>query len=175
MLNDCRRKSSKKATLPKQHFPLLLNRFFNEIKEENLVSGFRGSEICPLNEEDALKRMNKLDDSITESAERFLGGSVVKVLQENLGVGNYPQKKASKKRVRKINQREMVVTLDENKENENIPRPSGLQRSEIVIREREKGGEDSEEEVEVPIRRKPTPKKTKKTKRRQTERNSERI
>ena len=98
-----------------------------------MVIGFKGSRICPLNEEDVLKRMNTLDDSITESAERFLGGSVVKVLQENLGVGNDPQKKASKKRVRKINQGEVVVNLDENKENENIPGPSGLQKSEIVI------------------------------------------
>ena len=65
--------------------------------------------------------MNTLDDSITESAERFLGGSVVKVLQENLGVGNDQQKKASKKRGRKINPGEMVVTLEENKENENVP------------------------------------------------------
>ena len=59
--------------------------------------------------------MNTLDDSITESAERFLGGSVVRVLQENLGVGNDPQKKVSKKRGKKIKPREMVVTLEENK------------------------------------------------------------
>ena len=30
----------------------------------------------------------------------------------------------------------MVVTLEENKENENVPGPSGLQRSKIVIQER---------------------------------------
>ena len=159
LLNEWRRESRKKGTLPKQHFPLLLNRLFNKIKEENLFSGFRGSGICPLNEEEVLRRMNTLDDSITESAERFLGGSVVKVLQENLGVGNDQQKKASKKRGRKINPGEMVVTLEENKENENVPDPSGLQRSKIVIRER--GGEDSEEEVEVSIRRKPTARKNK--------------
>ena len=43
----------------------------------------------------------------------------------------------------------MVITLEENKENENVPGPSGLQKSKIVIQER--GGEDSEEEVEVSI------------------------
>ena len=52
----------------------------------------------------------------------------------------------------------MVVTLEENKENENVPGPSGLQRSKIVIRER--GGEDSEE-VEVSMRRKSTARKNK--------------
>ena len=82
--------------------------------------------------------MNTLNDSITESAERFLGGSVVKVLQENLSVGNDPSKKVSKKRGRKINPGEMIVTLEENKENENIPGPSGLQRSKIVIRQLQK-------------------------------------
>ena len=137
-LHEWHKESHKKETLPKQHFPLLLNRLFIEIKEENLVSCFWGSGICPLNEEDILKRMNTLDDSITESAERFLSGSVVKVLQENLGVGNDPPKKVSKKRGRKINPGEMIVTLEENKENENIPGPSGLQRSKIVIWQQQK-------------------------------------
>ena len=91
-------KSHKKGTLPKQHFPLLLNHLFNELKDENFVSGFRGSGFFPLNEEEVLKRMSNLDDSITESAERFLGGSVVRVLQENLGVGSDLQKNATKKR-----------------------------------------------------------------------------
>ena len=63
-----------------------------------MISGFRGSGISPLNEEEVLKRMNTLDDFITKSAEKFLGGSVEKVLQENLGIGNDPQKNATKKR-----------------------------------------------------------------------------
>ena len=43
----------------------------------------------------------------------------------------------------------MVVTLEENKENENVPGPWGLQRSKIVIQER--GDEESKkEEVSVP-------------------------
>ena len=98
LLNEWHRESHKRGTLPKQHFPLLLNCLFNELKHENLVSGFTGSGICPSNEEEVLKRMNTLDDSITESAERFLCGSVVRVLQENLGVSNDPLKNAAKKR-----------------------------------------------------------------------------
>lgn len=43
------------------------------------------------------------------------------------------RKKSIKKRGRKIKLGEMVVTLEENKENENVPGSSGLQRSEIVI------------------------------------------
>ena len=54
-----------------------------------------------------------------------------------------------KKRGRKIKPGEIVVTLEENKENENVPGPWGLQRSKIVIQER--GDEESKkEEVSVP-------------------------
>ena len=48
--------------------------------------------------------MNNLDDSITESAQRFLGGIVVRVLQENLGIGNDPLKNATKKEEEKTSQ-----------------------------------------------------------------------
>ena len=54
LLNEWHRESHKKGTLLKEHFPLLLNRLFNELKDENLVSGFRGSGICPLNEGEVL-------------------------------------------------------------------------------------------------------------------------
>ena len=50
-------------------------------------------------------------------------------MQENLDIGN----EASKKRGRKINLGEKVVTLKENKENENVAGPLGLQRSKIII------------------------------------------
>ena len=50
----------------------------------------------------------------------------------------------------------MVVTLEENKENENVPGPSGLQRREVVILER---GEEESEEEEIPIPREPTARK----------------
>ena len=53
----------------------------------------------------------------------------------------------------------MVVTLEENKENENVPGSSGLQRREVVIRER--GKEESEEEEEFSIPRKLTARKNK--------------
>ena len=39
--------------------PLLLNRFFNKFKVENLVSSFGGSGIYPLNEPEVLKMMMK--------------------------------------------------------------------------------------------------------------------
>lgn len=50
----------------------------------------------------------------------------------------------------------MVVTLEENKENENVPGSSGVQRCAIVIWER---GDKENEEEEVSIPRKPTTRK----------------
>ena len=136
LLNEWRREPCKKGTLPKSHFPLLLTNLFNELEDENVVSGFRVTWICPLNEKKVLKRLNNLHDSIMESAMIFFDGSVVKVPQENLGVGNDPQKNATKKREIKIKPGQMVVTLEENKKNESVPGPSGLQRREVVILER---------------------------------------
>ena len=68
-------------------------------------------------------------------------------------------RKMQQKRGRKIKPGEMVVTLEENKENENVPGSSGLQRRKVVIREREK--EESEEEEEFSIPRKVTARKNK--------------
>ena len=83
---------------------MLLNHLFNEIKDENLVSGFRGTWICHLNEGEVFKRLNNLDHTITESAEKFLGGSVVRVLQETLCVSNDQQKNVTKKKEEKLTQ-----------------------------------------------------------------------
>lgn len=58
LLKEWHGESHAKGTLLKQHFSLLLNHLFNKFKDENLVSGFIGSWICPLNEEEVLKRMN---------------------------------------------------------------------------------------------------------------------
>ena len=47
-------------------------------------------------------------------------------------------RKMQQKKGRKIKPGEMVVTLEENKENENVPGPSGLQRREVVIWDKER-------------------------------------
>ena len=82
-----------------------------------------------------------------ENAEKFLEENVARLVQENLDIGN----EASKKRGRKINLGEKVVTLKENKENENVAGPLGLQRSKIIIWER-RDGESEKEEVSIPRR-----------------------
>ena len=97
-LNEWRKESRSKGTLPKQHFPLLLRRLLNDTKAENIVSGFRGSGISPFNKDKVLKQMSSPNEQLNESAEQLLGGSIVRVLQENFGVGRESQSKPSRKR-----------------------------------------------------------------------------
>ena len=83
LLNERKKKSHSKGTLAKLDFPLLLKGLLNDIKPGNLISGFRGTRISPLdNKEEVLKRTETSQDQLNESAEQLLGGSVVRVLQE---------------------------------------------------------------------------------------------
>ena len=61
-MNKWRQKSDSKVTLPKQHFPLLLKRLLNDMKPENLSSGFWGTRILPLNKEEVLKHIGTSQD-----------------------------------------------------------------------------------------------------------------
>ena len=84
------------SILPKQHFPMLLKRLFNDIKPENLISGSRGTGILPLKKEEVLKHIGTSQDQLNESAEQLVGGSIVRVLQENLGIGKVEKSKSRK-------------------------------------------------------------------------------
>ena len=101
LLNEWRKESRSKGSLPKQHFPLLLKHLFNDIKPENLISGFWGTGILPLNKDEILKRIGTFPDQLNESADQLLGESIVRVLQENLGIGK-EEKSKSRKRGEKI-------------------------------------------------------------------------
>ena len=87
---------NKWSILPTQHFPLLLKRLFNDIKPENLISGFRGTGILPLKKEEVLKHIGTSQGKLNESAEQLVGGSIVRVLQENVGIGKVEKSKSRK-------------------------------------------------------------------------------
>ena len=65
-MNESRKESRSKVTLPKQHFTLLLMRLLNDIKAKNLVSGFRGSSISPLNKDKVIKRIGNSKEQLNE-------------------------------------------------------------------------------------------------------------
>ena len=76
LLNEWHKESHLKGTLPKQHFLLLLKRLLHDIKADNLVSGFRGSGISPLNKDEVIKRMSSSNEQLNESAEPIPGPSI---------------------------------------------------------------------------------------------------
>ena len=124
LLEEWRRESRSKGTLPKQHFPLLLNRLVEATKNQNIVSGFRATGLYPVNQDEVLKHiMQATNATLNESAEQLLGPSIVRVLQENLGIGTEQIEKRKNSRERKIMPGKPIETID-GKENEE-PCPSG--------------------------------------------------
>ena len=148
LLNEWRKESRSKGTLPKQHFPLLLKHLFNDIKPENLISGFWGTGILPLNKDEILKRIGTFPDQLNESADQLLGGSIVRVLQENLGIGK-EEKSKSRKRGEKITPGQVIWSLQHDKGKENDepqPVPSGYHQKSSSIIYKDLESEESEYE-----------------------------
>ena len=114
LLEEWRRESRSKGTLPKEHFPLLLSRLVEGTKNANIVSGFRATGIYPQNREAVLKHiMSATNDSLNKSAENLLGPSIVKVLQENLGIGSQQTQRKKTPRGRKITPGKPIESLEE--------------------------------------------------------------
>ena len=91
-----------------------------------MISGFWGTGILLLNKEEVLEGVGTSQDQLNESAEQLLGGSIVRVLQENLGIRKEVQPK-SRKRGGKITPGQAIFLLqhDKGKENDELqPEPS---------------------------------------------------
>ena len=101
--------------------------------------------------------MRSSNEQLNESAEQLLGGSIVRVLQESLGIGREQVGKPSRKQDKKIMPGKSITTLQnqQNKENaEPIPGPS-IQQSTVVYQDC-----DSEESDRGEVHcRKPTTRK----------------
>ena len=57
LLEELCRGSRNKGTLPKQHFPLLLNRLVEATKNQNIVNGFWAMGLYPINQDEVLKHV----------------------------------------------------------------------------------------------------------------------
>ena len=62
LLGEWRKESRQKGVLQKNHFPLLLQRLYNSLKGENIVSGFKACSIYPLDRKSVLKRITVTDE-----------------------------------------------------------------------------------------------------------------
>ena len=136
---------------------MLLRRHLHNIKAEKLVNGFRGSGISPLNKDKVIKRISSSTEQLNENAEQLLGGSIVRVLQENLGMGREQAGKPSRKRGKQITLGQATTILQNQQNTENaepIPGPS-IHQSRVVYQ-----GRDSEESDREEVHcRKPTARK----------------
>ena len=74
----------------------------NDIKAENIVIGFWGSGISPVNKEEVIKRIGSNNEQLNEIVKQQLVSKIVRVLQENVDIGKEPQTKLNKKRGKKI-------------------------------------------------------------------------
>ena len=124
LLKEWRRESRSKGTLPKQHFPLLLNRLAEATKKQNIVSGLRAAGLYPVNQVEVLKHIMQVTNAtLDESTLQLFGPSIVRVLLKNLGDWYWTNRKKEKFSKKKNNARQTYWNNRWEKNEE--PSPSG--------------------------------------------------
>lgn len=74
----------------------MLQKLMQRLKLANLIAGFKGTKICPLNSNEVVKRL--LDDNADSSCnELVFNDSVLNVLSDNCAVGVEHKLKQSKR------------------------------------------------------------------------------
>ena len=101
-----------KGSIPKNQFPGLLKRLYNNLPPENLVSGFHACGIVPLNRQEVLKKLPEVNrDPGRANISSALNNSVMELLKKHCGVEEEPKQK-QKKRGHKITPGKAIVSLD---------------------------------------------------------------
>ncbi|KAJ8050139.1 Jerky protein-like-like [Holothuria leucospilota] len=88
ILDEWRNESRRQGTLPKEVFPSLLAKLWEDVShvvEKNLQSGFRKAGLCPFNPEEVLKIIPDAVTSTEENVGRILDQSLITLLQQNRG------------------------------------------------------------------------------------------
>ena len=125
-MNEWRKESRSKGTPPKQHFLLHLRHLLHDLNAKNLVSGFYGSSISPLNKEEVLKQMG----SSMRAQSNFYVATLSECCKKILGLGVSPNQSQVRNKTKKIMSGQAITSLQnhENKENaEGTPGTSGHQ------------------------------------------------
>ena len=73
----------------------MLQKLMQRLKLANLIAGFKGTKICPLNSNEVVKRL--LDDKADSCNELVFNDSVLNVLSDNCAVGVEHKLKQSKR------------------------------------------------------------------------------
>ena len=130
ILEQWRKESRLKGSVPKEVFPALLKRLCDKLLPQNLVSGFRATGLCPLNREEVLKRLPgaNRDPGGPETSEVF-NDSVMELLQTHCGLNKFAQKRAPRKRGKKIAPGKAITLEDFHDDNETSTSIQGSSRS----------------------------------------------
>lgn len=100
ILDQWRKESRNPGCIPKEQFPVLLNRLWIGISEtvsKNLVSGFKATGLHPPNPTEVLKRIPDGLDGDSEEIGRKLDESLVQLLKEHRGSCEKKTRKRGKK------------------------------------------------------------------------------
>ena len=84
----------------------------NSLKKENLIAGFRGCGIYPLNRQVVLNRVKVTDETLQNTAMKHLGPSFISVLEKHVGIGVEKNTENTHKRGRKIRPGSVVAIED---------------------------------------------------------------
>lgn len=100
ILDKWRRETRYPGSIPKEQFPLLLDRLWNGISDtvsKNLVSGFRATGLHPAKPDEVLKRIPDGFNGDGEDIGRTIDVSLRELLQEHRGSGEKQKRKRGKK------------------------------------------------------------------------------
>ena len=96
-LSQWRKETRLQSSIPKETFPILLERVFKQLKSENLISGFRAAGVNPLDTKPVLKHLAGAAPE-GEEVERILNDACLQLLKDSLSGGSKGTKRAPRGR-----------------------------------------------------------------------------
>lgn len=111
ILDQWKKESRHKGTIPKTTFPSLLKQLCQTLSPDHLISGFKATGISPCNREPVLEKLPDADkDPGGDGSAVALSHSVMAVLQERCGIGE--EKQPRKKRGPKVQAGKRIMASD---------------------------------------------------------------
>ena len=103
LLEQWRKESRRKGSIPKSVFPSLLKKLWDTLAPQNLISGFRASGICPINRQEVLKRLPDAgQDPGGAGTNQALNDSVMEMLRSHCGLNQTTERRAPRRRGKKV-------------------------------------------------------------------------
>lgn len=129
ILESWHKESRVKGSIPKNQFPGLLKKLQNQLKEENICSGFRAAGIFPTDRQMVLKRLPNHNQDTGANVTEVFNEAISGMLKKHCGYGE----KSEMKRGKKITPGRPVLPADlrdsaSGPTTSSSPGPSGVQK-----------------------------------------------